>query len=108
MNTSFEVVFIYDCGKDNSWNVLEKLKYEYPNLIKLIKLSRNFGQHNALICGFEFATGDFLITMDEDLQHAPEDIIKLIKESKLKVQAQILLTNNMKEITMLSMENMKI
>ena len=80
MNTSFEVVFIYDCGKDNSWNVLEKLKYEYPNLIKLIKLSRNFGQHNALICGFEFATGDFLITMDEDLQHAPEDIIKLINK----------------------------
>jgi undecaprenyl-phosphate 4-deoxy-4-formamido-L-arabinose transferase len=55
-----------------------KLKNEFTTNIKLIKLSRNFGQHNALICGFEYANGDFVITMDEDLQHAPEDIRKLI------------------------------
>lgn len=77
-NDAFEVIFVYDCGKDNSWKVLIELKEKYPEDIKLIKLSRNFGQHNALICGFEYATGDFIITMDEDLQHAPEDIKKLI------------------------------
>jgi len=77
-----EMIFVHDCGKDNSWEVLQKLKTEFPNLIKIIKLSRNFGQHNALICGFEYASGDYFITMDEDLQHAPEDIIKLISKQK--------------------------
>ena len=83
-NTSFdfEVIFVYDCGKDNSWTVLEALKVDYPDNIKLIKLSRNFGQHNAIICGFEYATGEFVITMDEDLQHAPEDIKTLISKQK--------------------------
>ena len=75
---TFEVIFVYDCGKDNSWLVLEQLKSEYLEVIRLIKLSRNFGQHNALICGFEYAAGEFIITMDEDLQHTPEDIAKLI------------------------------
>ena len=77
---SYEVIFVYDCGKDNSWKSLSELKNMYPNKIKLIKLSRNFGQHNALICGFEYVKGDFVITMDEDLQHAPEDIIRLINK----------------------------
>ena len=79
---SFEVIFVYDCGEDNSWPVLMKLKTEYPDKVKLIKLSRNFGQHNALICGFEFTTGEFVITMDEDLQQAPEDIETLINKQK--------------------------
>jgi len=78
----YEVIFVYDCGKDNSWEVLMQLKQEFSNLIKLIKLSRNFGQHNALICGFKYSSGNFIITMDEDLQHAPEDIIKLINKQK--------------------------
>jgi polyisoprenyl-phosphate glycosyltransferase len=77
---SYEVIFVYDCGKDNSWKSLSELKNTYPGDIKLIKLSRNFGQHNALICGFEYVNGDFVITMDEDLQHAPEDIIRLINK----------------------------
>lgn len=79
---SYEVIFVYDCGKDNSWEVLTEIKEDHPDLVKLIKLSRNYGQHNALICGFEYAEGSFFITMDEDLQHAPEDIIKLIEKQK--------------------------
>jgi undecaprenyl-phosphate 4-deoxy-4-formamido-L-arabinose transferase len=78
----YEVIFVYDCGKDNSWRVLLELKKQYPETIKLIKLSRNFGQHNALICGFEYASGDFIVTMDEDLQHVPEDIPKLIAKQE--------------------------
>jgi len=81
-NLSYEVIFVYDCGKDNSWEVLMKMKSLFPNTIKLIKLSRNFGQHNALICGFENIQGEFVITMDEDLQHAPEDISRLISRQK--------------------------
>lgn len=77
---SYEVIFVYDCGPDNSWKVLQELKEKNPNLVKIIKLSRNFGQHNALMCGFNFAQGDFIITMDEDLQHNPFDIAKLIEK----------------------------
>jgi glycosyltransferase involved in cell wall biosynthesis len=74
----FEVIFIHDCGPDNSWKILVDLKNKNPNYVKIIKLSRNFGQHNAIICGIEFAIGNFIITMDEDLQHDPKDINKLL------------------------------
>ena len=79
---NYEVIFVYDCGKDNSWEALLKIKKQNPQNVKLIRLSRNYGQHNALICGFEYAKGDFIVTMDEDLQHAPEDIQKLIDKQK--------------------------
>jgi len=81
-NLTFEMIFVHDCGPDDSWNVLIDLKNENSNFIKLIKLSRNFGQHNAIICGIEHANGNFIVTMDEDLQHNPEDILKLIQKQK--------------------------
>jgi undecaprenyl-phosphate 4-deoxy-4-formamido-L-arabinose transferase len=74
----FETVFIWDCGPDNSWASILKLKKEYPTIVKAIRMSRNFGQHNAIICGFAHANGDFMITMDEDLQHNPDDIKLLV------------------------------
>ncbi len=79
---SFEVVLVWDCGPDKSLEVIISLKNKFPTLIKAIKLSRNFGQHNAIICGFEIAKGDYIITMDEDLQHLPDDIEFLIQKQK--------------------------
>jgi undecaprenyl-phosphate 4-deoxy-4-formamido-L-arabinose transferase len=79
---TYEVVFVYDCGPDNSWPVLLKLKEENKEFVKLIKLSRNFGQHNALVCGFQYAQGDFIVTLDEDLQQDPFDLPKLIAKQK--------------------------
>lgn len=76
---SYEVIFVWDCGFDNSWQVITNLKTQYPSEIIGISLSRNYGQHNALICGFENANGELIITMDEDLQHDPQDIEKLIR-----------------------------
>ena len=61
---NYEVIFVYDCGKDNSWEALLRIKKQNPQNVKLIRLSRNYGQHNALICGFEYAKGDFIVTMD--------------------------------------------
>jgi glycosyltransferase involved in cell wall biosynthesis len=58
--------------------IILELKLLFPDTIKLIELSRNFGQHNALICGFEYTKGNLIIIMNEDLQHTPEDISKLI------------------------------
>jgi undecaprenyl-phosphate 4-deoxy-4-formamido-L-arabinose transferase len=76
---SYELIFVYDCGPDKSWHVIEELCRQGEGNVKGIRLARNFGQHNALICGFRHAQGEFIITMDEDLQHRPQDIGLLIK-----------------------------
>lgn len=76
---SFEVVFIDDCSKDSSWEILTKLKKEFPEEIMAIRLSRNYGQHNAVFCGFEHSRAELIVTIDDDLQIPPEEIPKLIE-----------------------------
>ncbi len=75
----FEIIFVDDLSVDDSWNVLLHLKDESPDKIKLFRLGKNFGQHNATICGFHQALGERIITMDDDLQQSPEDIPLLIE-----------------------------
>lgn len=76
---TYEVIFVNDCGPDQSWAVMQALQQDLgPDLVKIVRLARNFGQHNALICGFTHARGQFIITMDEDLQHSPADIGRMI------------------------------
>lgn len=82
LQLQFEVIFVWDCGRDNSWSVIQGLCKEYPSIVKGVALTRNFGQHNAIIAGIGKAESDFIITMDEDLQHSPQDIEKLIIEQK--------------------------
>ncbi len=82
LEATFEFIFVEDCGRDDSWKVLQQMKKEYPELITAIKLHRNYGQHNATICGFSFARGEFIITIDDDLQHPPEEIPKLIEKQR--------------------------
>jgi len=79
LKQSFQVVFVEDHGSDDSWEVLKKLKSAYGELITAIRLSKNFGQHNTTLCGFGFAKGDFIITIDDDLQTLPSEIPKLIQ-----------------------------
>ena len=79
-NHTYEVIFVWDCGPDNSWNIIKSLKKLNPNIITGVKLSRNFGQHNAIICGCSLAKGTFIVTMDEDLQQDPYDVEKLLTE----------------------------
>jgi undecaprenyl-phosphate 4-deoxy-4-formamido-L-arabinose transferase len=74
----FEIVFVDDGSRDASWRVLERLHLADPSHVVAIQLMRNFGQHNALMCGFRSARGDYVITMDDDLQHPPEEIPKLL------------------------------
>ena len=73
----YEILFIDDGSPDNSWDIIKKTKNSYPH-IRAMRLMRNFGQHNALMCGFNHARGAYIITMDDDLQHPPEEIPKLI------------------------------
>ena len=79
---TYEIVFVYDCGADNSWTVIKELYQQPAAHVKAVRLSRNFGQHNALICGFGHAAGRYIITIDEDLQYRPEDIELLIKKQQ--------------------------
>lgn len=75
----YEVIFVNDCGPDFSWRVMQEVQRELGvDKVRIVRLARNFGQHNALICGFSHAQGNFVVTMDEDLQHRPVDIGLLI------------------------------
>jgi len=73
---SYEVIFIDDGSKDNSWKVIEKIAANNPN-VKGIKFRRNYGKSAGLHTGFEAAKGDVVITMDADLQDSPDEIPEL-------------------------------
>ena len=77
-NFSYEVLLIDDGSKDKSWEVIEKLSSENPNL-KGTKFRRNYGKSAALNVAFEKAEGDVVITMDADLQDSPDEIPDLHK-----------------------------
>lgn len=73
----FELILVDDGSKDRSYEVMQEL-HKKDSRVKIIQMSRNFGQHPAIFCGFANSKGDFIITMDDDLQHPPEEIPKLI------------------------------
>lgn len=75
-NFTFEVIFINDGSKDNSWTVIESLSQQSEH-VKGIKFRRNYGKSPALYCGFKEAMGDVVITMDADLQDSPDEIPEL-------------------------------
>jgi len=77
--TQYEIILVDDYSKDNSFLKMKEMYNNKKNL-KIIKLNRNFGQQNAIKCGFEFATSEFIITMDDDLQHQPEEIMRIMKK----------------------------
>lgn len=77
-NQPWEIVLVDDHSTDDSWQKLEKLQAEHPAQVIAVALSRNFGQHNATICGIAQATGRYILTLDDDLQNPPEEIPKLI------------------------------
>lgn len=74
---SYEVILVNDGSRDKSWSVISSLTAQYP-FVQGINMMRNYGQHNALLCGIRRAKGDVIITMDDDLQHPPEEIHKLL------------------------------
>jgi glycosyltransferase involved in cell wall biosynthesis len=76
---SYEIIFVDDGSTDRSFEVLTALHTEYPNIIKAIRFRRNFGKSAALSAGFKEAQGEFIITMDADLQDDPNEIPSLIE-----------------------------
>ncbi len=80
-NFSYEILFIDDGSRDNSWKIIEALAKE-NKYVKAIKFSRNYGKSPALFVGFEAAQGDVVITMDADLQDSPDEIPELYRMIK--------------------------
>ena len=76
-----EVIFVNDCSKDNSWLELKQLAKSNKNVTS-VNLRKNAGQDSALMAGFRFITGNYVVIMDDDLQHSPYDIQKLYNKIK--------------------------
>jgi len=72
-----EVILVNDGSADDTWLYCEKLKEAHANVVCL-DLRRNFGEHNAVMCGLNHCTGDYVAIIDDDFQNSPEEIEKLI------------------------------
>ena len=68
----FELILVDDGSKDRSFEVMRELRNK-DQRVRIIQMARNFGQHPALLCGFAHVRGDFVVTMDDELQHLPEE-----------------------------------
>lgn len=77
LTPEFEVILVNDGSPDESWRVIESLSASRPWL-EGINLKRNYGQHNALLCGIRAARNELVVTMDDDLQNPPEEIAVLL------------------------------
>src|SRR5919112_2745747 len=75
---SFELIFVDDGSTDGTFAALERLHRADPR-VRAVRFKRNFGQHPAMHAGLARARGDIVVTMDGDLQNAPEDIPRLVE-----------------------------
>lgn len=81
ISNSYEIIFVDDGSKDESWRVIENLCGQDKH-IRGIRLSRNFGQHVAITAGLDQAQGDYVVLMDADLQDEPKEIPRLLQKCK--------------------------
>jgi dolichol-phosphate mannosyltransferase len=80
INPEYEIILVEDGSKDSTWDEISQISRMNPSVLG-IKLSRNFGQHNAITAGLAKSTGDWVVVMDCDLQDRPEEIINLYKRA---------------------------
>jgi len=77
LGEAYEIIFVDDGSSDSSFQILKDL-HQKDSAVKIVRFTRNFGQHPAVMAGFDFAQGEVVITLDADLQHPPEEIPKLV------------------------------
>jgi polyisoprenyl-phosphate glycosyltransferase len=78
---AFEIVLVNDGSRDGSWQVIQERALADPRIIA-VDLLGNHGQHTALFCGLGMTGGDYAITLDDDLQNPPEEMVHLIEKAK--------------------------
>lgn len=83
-STSFEVVLVNDGSEDNSEAVCSQLAQTFPQTVVFVHLSRNFGEHNAVLAGFKQARGRYIAVLDDDGQNPPEEVSRMLEELKRK------------------------
>ena len=76
---AFEVILVNDGSRDGSWQAIGEVVQQAP-FVRGLDLLRNYGQHNALLAGIQAARHEVIVTMDDDLQHPPEEIPRLVEE----------------------------
>lgn len=79
VSTQHEIILVNDGSRDRSWETIAELSSRSP-VVRGLNLMRNYGQHNALLCGIRAAKYEVIVTMDDDLQHQPEDIPRLLTQ----------------------------
>lgn len=80
IGVTYEIILVDDRSPDNSWQVMQQLSQQFGNIIN-VRLSRNFGQHPAIIAGLSIAKGEWVVVMDCDLQDQPQEIEKLYQKA---------------------------
>lgn len=81
VTSDFEILLVEDCGGDGSWEAIQRIAIQ-DKRVRGIKLSRNFGQHAATICGFSLTRGEWVITLDDDLEQDPDEIPALFAKAR--------------------------
>lgn len=77
---SYEIIFINDGSKDRSAAILAMQYEKRPDVTRVVLFANNFGQHMAIMAGFEYVHGEYIITLDADLQNPPEEIGKIVRQ----------------------------
>ncbi len=90
IHEEFELILIDDSSRDSSFQIMQKLRAQ-DKRVRIIQMAKNFGQHPALLCGFTYVRGDFVITMDDDLQHLPEELPKMIDVMNARPDVDVIL-----------------
>lgn len=81
MQVSYEIILVDDRSPDNSWEAMKLQSSQFAE-VKSVRLSRNFGQHPAIMAGLSQAKGEWVVVMDCDLQDQPKEISKLFEKTK--------------------------
>ena len=80
MNRPFEIIFVNDGSRDNSLRMLYSFHEANPKAVRIIDFNGNFGQHMAIMAGFDHSRGEIVITLDADLQNPPEEIPRIVEK----------------------------
>lgn len=78
---SYEIIYVDDGSRDHTWQVIKEVQTRDPD-VKAVRLNRNYGQHAAIMAGFEIIKGEYAVTIDADLQNPPEEIPKLLAKAR--------------------------
>ncbi len=97
LDCTYEIILVDDRSPDNSWEVMQKISVKFKEVIS-VRLSRNFGQHPAIIAGLSQAKGDWIVVMDCDLQDQPKEIIKLYNKTKEGFEIVLARRENRKDV----------